>query len=106
MELFSTDFVSGKEFETLGVVRGVIVNSRSFGKDFLAGLKSFVGGEIKPYTEMMEEAVKEASERMIEEARKLGADAIINVRYESEQIRIELAPGSKVLAYGTAVKFV
>ena len=106
MQIVSTSFISGKELETLSLVCGSVVHSKNFGKDFLAGLKSFVGGELKPYTDMTNEAVKEATERMITEAKALGADAVIHVRYESQQAKVELAPAMKVLAYGTAVKFI
>ena len=95
-------FRSGKTItETLGLVKGEIVQSKHVGKDFMAGMKTIVGGEIKSYTEMISDARKTATERMIQQANKLGADAIVGVRYSSSAI---MQGSAEILAYGTAVK--
>jgi uncharacterized protein YbjQ (UPF0145 family) len=87
--------------EVLGVVKGNTVRAKWFGKDILAGLRQIVGGELKEYTEMMTEAREEATRRMVEEAAKLGADAIISVRYTSSDV---MSNAAEILVYGTAVK--
>ncbi|NLY43419.1 MAG: YbjQ family protein [Clostridiaceae bacterium] len=102
MILVNTDFITGKELETLGLVRGSTIQSKHLGKDILAGLKTLVGGELKAYSEMLNEARAIATKRMIQEAEKLGADAIINVRYSSSSV---MQSAAEVLAYGTAVRF-
>ncbi len=102
MIIVSTDFITGKEIETLGIVKGTMVQSKNMGKDIMAGFKSMVGGELKSYTAMMNEARAIASERMAKEAEALGADGIINVRYASSQI---IQGAAEVISYGTAVKF-
>ena len=102
MLLVNTDYISGKELETLGIVKGSIVQTKNFGKDFMAGMKTIVGGELKGYTEMLQEARAVATKRMIESAQALGADAIIGVRYASSSI---VQGAAEVLAYGTAIRF-
>ena len=102
MLLTTTSTIHGKEFQELGLVRGEIVQSKNFGRDFMAGLKSIVGGEITGYTEMVMEARQLATQRMIEQAQQMGADAIICVRYTTSSVMQE---ASEILAYGTAVKF-
>ena len=103
MLLSTTNNIEGKDIEeTLGLVKGEIVQSKHLGKDFMAGMKTIVGGEIKSYTEMISEARNIATERMIEEAKKLDADAIIGVRYGSSAI---MQGAAEIIAYGTAVKF-
>ncbi len=92
----------GREYEILGIVRGTTVNSKNIGRDIGAGLKTIVGGEIKGYTEMIEEAGKEATNRMQAKAEELGADAIIGVRYSTSSV---MQSASEITAYGTAVKF-
>lgn len=87
--------------ENLGIVSGNVVQSKHLGRDIMAGLKTLIGGEIKGYTEMLEDARKEATERMIREAESKGADAIINVRFTTSAIMQGM---SEILAYGTAVK--
>ncbi|MGQ9463086.1 MAG: YbjQ family protein [Candidatus Fervidibacter sp.] len=84
----------------LGIVKGSTVRAKHLGKDILAGLRQIVGGEIKEYTEMLAEARAEAERRMINEAEKLGANAIVNVRYTTSSI---MANAAEILAYGTAV---
>ena len=102
MILVNTDYISGKEFEMLGLVKGSTIQSKHFGKDISQGFKTLVGGELKAYTEMMNEARDLATKRMVEEAQKLGADAIVNIRYASSAI---MQGAAEVMAYGTAVKF-
>lgn len=90
-----------KVVKVLGVVTGSTVRAKHIGKDILAALRHIVGGEVKEYTEMLKEARQQAIERMIEEAKKLGADAIVNVRFMTSAIA---AGAAEILAYGTAVK--
>lgn len=87
--------------EVLGVVKGNTVRARNIGRDIGAGLKSMVGGEVKTYTDMTTNARDEAFNRMVNEASKLGANAIINVRFTTSMV---MAGASEMLAYGTAVK--
>lgn len=103
MIIVNIDYIPGKEFEVLGTVKGCTVQSKHFGKDFAAGLKTIVGGEIKGYTDMINEARTIAEARLAEEAKKLGADAVINIRFTSSSV---MQGASEVLAYGTAVKFI
>ena len=91
-----------KEIEALGMVKGTVVQSKNFGKDFMAGMKTLVGGEITGYTEMLNEARQIAVKRMVDEAEALGADAVINVRYGSSSV---MQGAAEVIAYGTAVKY-
>ena len=102
MILVNIESVPGRQIvETLGLVKGEIVQSKHVGKDFLAGMKTIVGGEIKGYTEMISEARKIATDRMIKEAENLGADAIVGVRFGSSTI---MQGSAEMIAYGTAVK--
>lgn len=101
MFLVTTDYITGREFDMLGLVKGNMIQSKNFGKDFGAGLKSLVGGELKAYTQMMDEAREVATQRMIAEATTLGADAIVNVRFASSAV---MQGAAEVIAYGTAVK--
>ena len=103
MKLVSIETIPGQNFEVIGVVKGTIVQSKNFGKDFMAGMKTLVGGEIKGYTDMLVEARQIATKRMVDEAEQLGADAIVGVRYASSSV---MQGAAEVLAYGTAVKFV
>lgn len=103
MKLVSIETIPGQNFEVLGVVKGTIVQSKNFGKDFMAGMKTLVGGEIQGYTEMLVEARQIATKRMVDEAEQLGADAIVGVRYTSSSV---MQGAAEVLAFGTAVKFV
>ena len=103
MFLVNTEYIEGKKFEMLGIVTGSVVQSKHIGRDFGAMFKTIVGGEIKGYTEMMEEARSIATNRMVEEGTKLSADAIINVKYASSAV---MQGASEVMAYGTAVKFI
>ncbi len=102
MILVNTDYIAGKEIEMLGLVKGSTIQTRHIGRDITQGFKHLVGGELKAYNEMMNEARALATKRMVEEAEKLGADAIVNVRYASASI---MQGAAEVMAYGTAVKF-
>lgn len=99
MLLVNTDYISGKELETLGVVKGNIVQTKNFGKDFMAGIKTLVGGEITQYTEMLNQARQIAVKRMVDEAQAMGADAIVNVRYVCLCIRDAGSGGSDRLRH-------
>ena len=102
MKLVSIDFIPGEEIvESLGIVKGQVVQSKNIGRDFMAGMKTIVGGEIVGYTEMIREARQIATKRMVDEAESLGADAIIGVRYGSSQV---MTSAAEIIAYGTAVK--
>ena len=102
MLLLNIDYVPGKEVEPLGLVKGTVVQSKNFGKDFMAGMKTLVGGEIVGYTEMLTEARQIATKRMVDEANEMGADAIVNIRFGSSAV---MQGAAEVIAYGTAVKF-
>ncbi|HCO73614.1 MULTISPECIES: YbjQ family protein [Clostridium] len=102
MILVNTNYIAGKELEMLGMVKGSVVWSKNIGKDILSGLKTVVGGEIKGYTEMMNEARAISTKRMADEAETMGADAIVNIRYATSSI---MNGTSEVICYGTAVKF-
>ena len=101
MKLYNIDYIPGAEIEALGMVRGTVVYSKNFGKDFMAGMKTLVGGEIVGYTEMLTEARAIATKRMVDDAEALGADAVVNVRYGSASI---MSGAAEVVAYGTAVR--
>lgn len=102
MLLVNTDFITGKELETLGIVKGNVVQCRNVGRDFMAGIKTLVGGELQEYTEMLNQARQIAIKRMVDEAEAMGADAVINIRYASSSI---MQGAAEVIAYGTAVKY-
>lgn len=102
MILVNTDYISGKELEMLGLVKGSTIQSKNIGRDITQGLKTLVGGELGAYTEMMNEARALATRRMVEEAEKMGADAVVNIRYASAAV---MQGAAEVMAYGTAVKF-
>ena len=103
MILVNTDFITGKELETLSLVKGSTIQSKHVGKDIMQSFKTLVGGELKGYNEMMNEARALATKRMVEEAEALGADAVINVRYASSAV---IQGAAEVIVYGTAVKFI
>lgn len=103
MIIVNTDYISGKELQMIGLIKGSTIQSKNIGRDFTQGLKTIVGGELKAYTSMMNEARDLATSRMVDEAMALGADAIVNVRYSSSAI---MQGAAEVMAYGTAVKFV
>lgn len=102
MILTTLDYVPGREIvEHYGIVNGSTVRSKHFGKDFFAGLKNIVGGELKAYTELMEESRNEATERLVEMAQAKGANAIVGIRFGTSDVA---AGAAEVFAYGTAVK--
>ncbi len=101
MILTTTDTVSGKEAETLGLVKGSTVQTVNMIRDIGAGLKTLVGGELTKYNDMMNDARALATKRMVEEAEALGADAVVGLRYASSAI---MQGAAEVIAYGTAVK--
>jgi uncharacterized protein YbjQ (UPF0145 family) len=102
MIITTTNEVPEREIETvLGISRGSTVRARNIGRDIFAGLKNIVGGEISEYTKLQAEAREQALSRMIKDAEKLGADAIVNVRLQTSMI---MQGASEILAYGTAVK--
>ena len=103
MILVNTDYISGRELEMLGLVKGSTIQSKHIGKDIAQSFKTLVGGELKAYNEMMNEARAIATKRMVAEAEAMGADAIVNIRYTSSAV---LQGAAEVIAYGTAVKFV
>ena len=103
MILVNTDFISGKKLETLSLVKGSTIQSKHIGKDIMQSFKTLVGGELKAYNDMMNEARALATKRMIAEAESLGADAVINIRYASAAV---MQGAAEVIVYGTAVKFV
>ncbi len=102
MILVNTDYITGKELEMLGLVKGSTIQSKNIGRDISQGLKTLVGGELKAYNEMMTEARALATKRMTEEAEAMGADAVVNIRYASAAV---MQGAAEVCAYGTAVKF-
>ncbi|MEA4942451.1 hypothetical protein SDC9_56240 [bioreactor metagenome] len=102
MKLVSIETIPGQEFEAMDVVKGTVVYSRNFGHDFMAGMKTLVGGEITGYTEMLNEARAIATKRMADAAEELGADAVVGLRYASSSV---MQGAAEVVAYGTAVKF-
>ncbi len=102
MIIATTENIAGKSIkETLGIVKGEVVQTKHVGSDIAAGFKTLVGGEVKGYTDMLDRARETATERMVKEAEKMGADAIVGVRYGSSTV---MGGASEMLAYGTAVK--
>ena len=102
MILANTDFITGKELEVLGLVKGSTIQSKNVLRDISQGLKTIVGGELRAYADMMNNARDIATQRMMEEARAMGADAVVNVRYATSSV---MSGAAEVLAYGTAVSF-
>lgn len=103
MKLLTINSIPGQNYEALSVVKGTVVYSKNFGRDFMAGMKTLVGGEIVGYTEMLNEARQIATKRMVDEAEALGADAVVGLRYASSSV---MQGAAEVVAYGTAVKLV
>lgn len=103
MILVNTDYISNKNLEMLGIVKGSTIQTKHLGKDISQAFKHLVGGELRVYNEMMDEARALATKRMVKEAEDLGADAIVNVRYSSAAV---MQGAAEVIVYGTAVKFV
>ena len=102
MLIVTTEYISGKELEMLGLVKGSTIQTKHLGKDITQSFKTLVGGELSAYTEMMNDARALATKRMVQEAAAMGADAIIGVRYGSAAV---MQGAAEVFAYGTAVKF-
>ncbi len=102
MIMTTTEIISGKDLETLGLVKGSTIQAKNIGRDIMSGFKTLVGGELQSYSAMMNEARALATKRMVEEAEKLGADAIVCTRYASSAV---MSGAAEVMAYGTAVKF-
>lgn len=103
MLLLNIDHIPGTEYEVLGLVEGSVVQSKDVGSDFMAGMRSFVGGEITEYTKMLSEARQIAVDRMVAAAEAVHADAVINVRYGTSAV---MEGAAEIIAYGTAVKYV
>ncbi len=102
MTISTTDKIPNKEItEILGIARGSTVRARNIGRDIMAGLKNIVGGEIEEYTKLQAQSREQALQRMIDDAQRLGADAIVNVRFTTSMI---MKGASEILAYGTAIK--
>ena len=101
MLLLNIDHVPGRDMEAIGLVKGTVVQSKNFVKDFMAGMKTLVGGEITSYTDMLVEARQIATKRMVDEATAMGADAVVNIRFGSSAV---MQGAAEVIAYGTAVK--
>ena len=102
MIVVNTEYIAGKELEMLGLVKGSTVQSKNIGRDITQSFKNLVGGELKAYTQMLDDARTIATQRMIAEADLLGADAIINLRFSSASV---MQGAAEIMAYGTAVKF-
>ena len=103
MILTTTDFVPNKEVnEILGIARGSTVRARNIGKDIFAGLKNIIGGEIEEYTKLQAQSREQALQRMIEDGKKLNAEAIINIRFSTSMV---MQGAAETIAYGTAVRF-
>jgi uncharacterized protein YbjQ (UPF0145 family) len=103
MFIVTTYYIEGKKFEMLGLVKGSTIQTKHIGKDIGASIKTLVGGELKGYTEMMNEARTIATKRMTDEAEKLGADAIVNVRFATSAV---MQGAAEIIVYGTAVKYI
>ena len=100
---FNTENIPGQKYELIAMVKGSMIQSKHLGKDIGNMMKSLVGGELRGYSEMLNEARAIATKRMMEEARELNADAVVNVRYTSSTV---MQGAAEILVYGTAVKFV
>ena len=103
MLMITAETIPGKNIQMLGTVKGSVVQAKHIGRDIMAGLKTIVGGELKGYTELLNEARIIATDRMFIEASALGADAIVCLRYSSASV---MDGSCEIMAYGTAVKFV
>jgi uncharacterized protein YbjQ (UPF0145 family) len=102
MIVVTTEQIEGKRItETLGLVRGSTIRARHMGRDIMAGLRNIVGGEVKEYTVMLAQAREEAMQRMVEQAEKMGANAIVGTRFVTSMV---MSGASEMVAYGTAVK--
>jgi len=102
MILVNTESIPGKEFEAITIVKGSTVRAKDLGRTFLSKLEALAGGELPEIVNLLEESRHIATKKMIEEAKKLGADAVVNVRYMTSEIMQDVA---EIMVYGTAVKF-
>ena len=102
MLLVNIDYIPGRELEPLGLVKGSTIQCKNIGRDITQSFKTLVGGELKSYTDMMDQASALATQRMEQEAEALGADAVVNIRYSSASV---MQGAAEVMAYGTAVRF-
>ena len=102
MKILTIETIPNRNYEALDIVKGTVVYSKNFGRDFMAGMKTLVGGEIVGYTEMLNEARAIATKRMVDAAEALGADAVVGMRYAASSV---MQGAAEVVAYGTAVKF-
>ncbi len=102
MTLVTTESISGKELDTLGIVKGTTIQSVHIGKDIGSAFKTLVGGELQSYNEMLNKARALATERMVKEAEALGADAVVGIRYSSSSV---MQGAAEVMVYGTAVRY-
>ena len=100
---YNTENIPGRKYELIATVKGSMIQSKHLGRDIGNLMKSLVGGELRGYSEMLNEARAMATKRMMEEARELNADAVVNVRYTSATV---MQGAAEILVYGTAVKFV
>lgn len=101
MLLLNIEYIPDKKIRALGIAKGSVVQSKNFGKDFMASMKTLVGGEIESYTQMLTEARQIATKRMVDDAEAMGADAVIGVRYASASV---MQGAAEITAYGTAVQ--
>jgi uncharacterized protein YbjQ (UPF0145 family) len=102
MILSTTETIPGKKIiEIIGIARGSTVRARNVGRDFFAGLKNIVGGEISEYTQLQAESREQAFQRLVQDAERMGADAVVNIRLTTAMI---MQGTAEILAYGTAVK--
>ncbi len=99
----TTDAIPGKNYEIIGIVQGNTIQTKNIGRDFTQGLRHIAGGELKAYVDMVSKARALATERMLEEAQMMGADAVVGLRYTSSTVA---AGAAEILAFGTAVKYV
>jgi uncharacterized protein YbjQ (UPF0145 family) len=100
--LYNTETIPGQEYEAIGIVKGSMIQAKHLGRDIMNMLKSLVGGELRGYSEMINEARAIATKRMVQEASGLNADAVVNVRYTTSTV---MQGAAEILVYGTAVKF-
>jgi uncharacterized protein YbjQ (UPF0145 family) len=103
LPIYNIENIPGKKYEVLGLVKGSMIQSKHLGRDIGNLLKSLVGGELRGYSEMLNEARAVATKRLVQEAENLGADAVVNLRYTTSAV---MQGAAEILVYGTAVKFV
>jgi uncharacterized protein YbjQ (UPF0145 family) len=101
--LYNTESIPGQAYEVISIVKGSVIQSKHLGRDIMNMLKSLVGGELRGYSEMLNEARAIATKRMVEEAARINADAVVNVRYTTSAV---MQGAAEILVYGTAVRFV